>query len=146
MSTLVTIDGIGFTVSDTWNPPPHIEYGRSDGGVSPIVGAIVAVDLDTIPNITDEDGVTADALIIDQAKVIGDIDYMSSTSSRGSGYNVRIDNIRIVTTYNGTGPWKMVFPSEGDITVVNTGQDYEVGDYMTFDSGDTYGTVTAVTS
>ena len=145
MSTLVTIDGIGFTVSDTWNPPPHIEYGRSDGNEPPggIVGAVVAVNLVTEP-ITADDGTSGEAVFIDQTANEGDIDNMSTTGS-GFGYYVRIDKIRVVSNYQGLGaPAKFCYSS--DMTVTNTGQDYAVNDIITFAGGTSYGTVTAVTS
>ena len=35
MSTLVNLDpALGLTTSDTWDPPPHIEYGRQSNGGS----------------------------------------------------------------------------------------------------------------
>lgn len=143
MSTLVTIDGIGFTVSDTWNPPPHIEYGRSYGNVPPIVGAVVAVDLVT-EAITAADGSSGQAVFLDQAASAGDIDTMSTNGS-GTGYNVRIDTIRIVTNYQGSGV-DAKFAYGSDLTVINTGQNYAVGDSISFAGGTSYGTVTAVTS
>ena len=145
MSTLVTIDGIGYTVSDTWNPPPHIEYGRSDGNEPPggIVGAVVAVDLVT-EAITASDGTSGQAVFLDQAASQGDIDYMSTNGS-GSGYYVQIDTIRIVTNYKNGGV-DAKFAYGDDFTILGTGQDYAVGDLISFGGGTSYGTVTAVTS
>ena len=146
MSSLITIDpALGTVVTDTWDPPKPVETGRPyvypSGGNT---GSVASVNYVTIA-VTATDGTSGSAVVLNQTAAENDIDNMSYIN--GSGYQVQITKIRVYvdTSTNPLGVnVKIAYPSKGDLTVVNSGSGFSVGETITFADGTPYGTVASI--
>ena len=153
MSPLVNLDpALGsISASQTWDPPPVLEVSRrdyqetDDGDLRGVISGINYVQNGNpiVQEVEDTESNTGYALIINQTKVEGDIDYMS-TDGYGQNYTLRYDKIRTTNEWNGDQTAKVVFITEDDLGEVSPGFGFAVGDFVTFQDGTPYGTVVEV--
>ena len=105
------------------------------------IGLITEITLATV-EVPDDEGKTVEAIMLPFDAAVGTTYTM--IGGTGSGYLVKISKVRTVTL--GEEPVKVAYVGTGDYIVINLGQNFMVGDLVTFPDGTAYGTVTAVSS
>jgi len=126
MTTLVTIDGIGYTISDTWDPPPHVEYGRQTP--APGQGSLTGIDWNYV---LDDSGNNV-IIVTDPTNISAGQTYDCQGGAFGIGAQVQL---RTITTVQYGGFPRTVIP-EGEAILISGGSGFITGNMIRLNGND----------